>query len=137
MGQHDKYGKELLSQINDFSQAKEHCQFSYGDFGTARIDGVIINKIAIEIESRVNKQIRGALLDLICHSNEKKLLILMSVKSVSDNAIKEAEYILTKFIKDSSKFKVIKLEGNGDNKKIDIDTKIIIDGLKYLGHNKI
>ena len=53
------------------------------DFGTgcprARIDGTIAGRIAVEIESRVDKQIRGALLDLICHPLSQKLLIILPI----------------------------------------------------------
>ena len=46
MGQHDKYGKELLKDINNSSQDKKYCQFKYGNYGTANIDGVIIRLLA-------------------------------------------------------------------------------------------
>jgi len=134
MGQHDRYGKELLLKINNSSQNKEYCQFDYGDYGVACIDGVIIDKVAIEIESRVNKQIRGSLMDLICHPYTQKLLILMSVNSVSNNAVKQAEYILEKFLNDTKNFKVVKLVGNGDHKKEHEDKNIILDALKYLNN---
>jgi hypothetical protein len=42
--------------------------------GSARIDGTVAGMVAVEIKSRVPKQVRGALLDLIMHSFTKKLL---------------------------------------------------------------
>ena len=53
------------------------------DFGTGcplgRIDGTIAGRIAVEIESRVDKQIRGAVLDLVCHPLSRKLLIILPI----------------------------------------------------------
>ena len=74
-------------------------------------------------------------MDLICHPYDKKLLILMSVNSVSSNANSQAEHILGNFIEDTKKFKVIKLIGNGDNKKEQEDKKIILDAIIELSNN--
>ena len=74
-------------------------------------------------------------MDLICHPYSQKLLILMAVDSVSDNAIEHAEYILEKFLKDTKKFKVVKLIGSGNEEKEKEDKKIILDALKYLKDN--
>ena len=52
----------------------------YGN-GAARrkIDGTITGQIAVEIETRTDKQIRGAVLDLICHPFPQKLLIIVPI----------------------------------------------------------
>ena len=78
MGSHDDYGKQVLIGATNGA-----CEF-YGagveiDYGAglpARIDGAINGTIAVEVESRTSKQIRGAVLDLIFHRYPKKLLIL-------------------------------------------------------------
>lgn len=134
--QHDKYGKELLKNIGGFSSSFTDCKIKYGEKGNgARIDGVIGVDIAIEIESRVNKQIRGAILDLILHPNPKKLLILIKVHMKNIDITKsQSEFILNKYIKNDN-FRVIVLDGNGDGKKEIRDKKIIEDAIKDLKEN--
>lgn len=71
------------------------------DYGTrvaARIDGVV-EDVAIEIESRVSKQVRGAVLDLICHRSPNKLLILIPAHmSHPDTTAEQCRNILGRFI---------------------------------------
>ena len=70
MGQHDNYGKRLLARVagSAFEQYGASLVVNYGAGGGGRIDGVVGGSIAVEVESRVSKQIRGAVLDLICHT---------------------------------------------------------------------
>lgn len=80
MATHDEYGKRVLRE------ATQGLAINYGgsvevDYGAglpARIDATI-GDIAVEIESRVSKQVRGAVLDLMCHSLPRKLLVLLPV----------------------------------------------------------
>lgn len=133
---HDKYGKELLENIAGFSSSYNDCRIKYGEKGIgARIDGVIGVDIAIEIESRVSKQIRGAILDLVLHPNPKKLLILIKVHMNNIDITKsQSEFILNKYI-NKDDFRVIVLDGNGDEKKEISDKKIIEDTIKDLEEN--
>ncbi len=76
MGEHDHYGKQILTRA-----AGRRCDgpctiTSYGR-SSAQIDGTVGSTIAVEIESRTGKQVRGALLDLILHPYPKKLMILL------------------------------------------------------------
>jgi hypothetical protein len=81
MGQHDRYGKRLMALA---------CGADFCDFGTSRdvflcagqpgrIDGVVADRIAVELESRVSKQGRGALMDLVLHPCPGKFLAMMPV----------------------------------------------------------
>lgn len=78
---HDEYGKRVLDEATQ--GAVEHhgtaVEIDYGAGRPARIDGALGGLIAIEIESRVPKQVRGAVLDLIFHPYPKKLLALLPV----------------------------------------------------------
>ena len=52
---------------------------NYGTAQPASVDATVGGDIAVEVESRVSKQVRGAVLDLMCHPYPKKLLILLPV----------------------------------------------------------
>ena len=96
---HDKYGKKLLREIVGFRFIDKGrlVEVDYGGGITSRIDGVI-DDCAIEIESRVAKQVRGALLDLLEHPYPKKLLILIPKHMNNPEATaKHCEYILNKY----------------------------------------
>ena len=72
---HDSYGRELLREIlgsRFINDTDDLVKVDYGTYISAFIDGVINNCCAIEIESRVDKQLRGALLDLLEHKLPKK-----------------------------------------------------------------
>ena len=78
---HDAYGKLITRSAagNAFSDSGALCRIRFGDDAAgARIDGVVGNSIAVEIESRTPKQIRGAVLDLIFHPYPRKLLLIIA-----------------------------------------------------------
>ena len=83
-----------------------------GSRSPARIDGAV-GSIAVEIESRVSKQVRAVVLDLVCHSNPQKLLVLVPVHmpNPADNAI-QCRNILGRFV-NSGDFCVVLLAGTG------------------------
>lgn len=130
---HDSYGKSLFDGIEDFSTNYEKCKIKYGTGGSgARIDGVIRDTIAIEIESRVSKQVRGAILDLILHKNPKKLLVLIPVHMKNpENTRSQSIFILSKFLKENE-FDVVLVEGTGGNNQLKTDKVIIKEALKKL-----
>ena len=121
---HDNYGKELLMEIagNRFKSRGDFVKIYYPGGISATIDGVI-NDCAIEIESRVEKQVRGALLDLLEHPLQKKHLILIPAHMYNPEATaKHCEYILEKYKKQDDQItKVILLKGTGDNPKKEED----------------
>ena len=135
MGQHDKYGKELFKSLvnDDFVSTGDDIVVKYENNGiTAKIDGVIKSlDCAVEIESRVNKQIRGAIVDLLSHPRKNKLLVLIpaSIKDPKQTK-KHCLHILKQFKKEDDKCAVVILKGTGDIKKDKKDKKRIKKTLK-------
>ena len=82
---HDAYGKAVLKRAAgaQFDGSQEACRVDYGGAQNTGgfIDGTAMGTVAIEVESRTSKQVRGAVLDLICHRFEKKLLVLLDVRA--------------------------------------------------------
>jgi hypothetical protein len=118
---HDQYGKKVLEKAfgDRFNPKPKVFQFDETDktAGTARIDGEVDGQIAVEIESRASKQVRGALLDLAFHPHKKKLLVLIKKYGNQITPI-QAEVILSKLCGGRSVFKVVELEGRGDDPKL-------------------
>src|SRR2546427_11963278 len=81
MGVHGSYGKAVMREAvgTAFKECGAALQVSYGARGGATIDGVVGDTIAVEIEWRVPKQVRGGVVDLICHEYANKLLVLLPV----------------------------------------------------------
>jgi hypothetical protein len=132
---HDKYGKSLFEKVAGctFVDHGNSVKVQYVGGITASIDGTVNNECAVEIESRVDKQIRGAVLDLLCHPYPKKLLILLPVHM--NNPEKTAihcKWILEHFKKPHEQTEVILLEGSGDNPHQLEDTELIQNALKKL-----
>ena len=129
MGQHDDYGKVILG-LATRCRNDAACITSYGD-SCAHIDGTVGSSIAVEIESRTGKQVRGAILDLILHAYPKKLLILVPMW-IGKYQVQECEFILKRFV-DPNDFRVVLLHGTGDNYDIESDVPKIRDALQALG----
>ena len=103
-------------------------EIDYGTGSPAQIDGAYKERIAIELETRTGKQVRGAVLDLICHPYPKKLLVCMPLymtKSVPE----QCQNILARFVSERN-FQVIVLEGDGENPRPRKDSKIAADALR-------
>ena len=136
MGLHDDYGKNLLRQAtgDTVDQYGPAVEINYGAGSPARIDGALGGRIAIEVESRTPKQVRGAVIDLICHPCRKKLLILLPVKKNMPNPDATAEQcrnILARFLPAVS-YRVIVLEGHGNDPRLELDVKIVAEALRNL-----
>lgn len=116
MGQHDKYGKVLLTRAfgSNFDSRPKRQYLHHGgrDAGSINIDGVLFGAIAVEVESRVNKQVRGAILDLILHPMKLKLLVLIQAHG-NDYTENQARYILSQFC-DVASCRVVCIRGSGD-----------------------
>jgi len=129
---HDQYVKGLLKSLFG-SQYKTQMYYTGLRYGgsSAQIDGVVVlpeGEIAIEVESRVAKQARGAILDLFFHRARKKLFVIVPKHMNNPQALKEdAEYILNKLrkLRPDIIFKVVILKGSGDNPKPNEDLKIL------------
>ncbi len=102
----------------------------YGD-SWAHIDGTVGSSIAVEIESRTGKQVRGAILDLILHAYPKKLLILVPMY-IGRHQVKESEFILKRFV-EANDFRVVLLDGTGDSHDEESDVPRVRDALQALG----
>jgi hypothetical protein len=130
--EHDGYGKKVLQHatngraIHSGPEVETH----YGTGGLARIDGVC-GDVAIEVEARVPKQVRGAVLDLICHSYSKKLLLLMPANMKADNVAEQCRYIMRKFCAESL-FRVLALKGCGGDPRMDEDSVAVKRALAEL-----
>lgn len=105
------------------------------DFGAglpARIDGTVGQSIAAEVESRVSKQVRGAVLDLICHPYPKKLLVLLPVHMSNPKITKlQCEHILLRFLSPDA-FRVVVANGSGFDPRLDEDAALVRAALMEL-----
>ena len=139
MGAHDTYGKLVMRQAagSAFREYGEVVSVPYSARGGATLDGIVGDSVAVEIESRVSKQVRGAVLDLICHPYPQKLLVLLPVH-MSDPALCSAqcENILAPFVK-PHQFRVVLLSGSGANDAIEDDVKLVRAALSELQKNAV
>jgi hypothetical protein len=130
---HDEYGKRVLSAAT--SRAALYgptVEINYGAGLPARIDATV-GDIAVEIESRVSKQVRGAVLDLICHPHPKKLLVLLPVHmSNASVTAEQCRNILKRFCPQES-YRVLLLKGSGDDQQLTEDTATVAAALAELG----
>jgi hypothetical protein len=135
MGSHDAYGKMVLRTAagSAYVDSGAAVEVPYGARGGATIDGVVADQVAVEIESRVSKQVRGAVLDLICHPCKKKLLVLLPVH-MSNPALcaDQCQHILARFV-DASHYRVIVLRGSGHHAAFEDDVRAVKAALRELG----
>jgi hypothetical protein len=112
---HDKYGKAVLKaafpEEFDARPIRVHFDETLRDAGTATIDGRIGDDIAVEVESRVSKQVRGALLDLALHSYEKKLMVI--IRKHGNRYTAPQCRVLLRRLCPESRFEVVELDGHG------------------------
>lgn len=137
MGSHDQYGKQVLILATNgiVEQRGPSVEVSFGAGLPGRIDGAVGGYIAIEVESRTSKQVRGAVLDLICHPYPKKLLVLLPVHMTNpDITAEQSENIFARFLPRDC-FRVLLLHGSGNNPKPDQDAALVSDALSELGYN--
>jgi hypothetical protein len=132
MGSHDLYGRAVLSAATGGGATQLGVHVDYGSRAPARIDGVV-GDIAVEIESRVPKQVRGAVLDLLCHTKPKKLLILLPVHmSNAEDTATQCRNILRRFLDDDN-FRVVVLSGSGTRPNLEADHLLVRGALLDLG----
>ena len=138
MGQHDDYGKRILRESSNgaFEAYGPSVEVDYGAGRPARIDGTIARRVAVEIESRTDKQVRGAVLDLLCHAYRKKLLVILPVHmSNAETTANQCRTALRKFLEESD-FRVVVLSGHGSNPMLTEDVSIVRSALMQLGSVK-
>lgn len=132
MGSHDDYGKMLLRLADDSVDVDGPSRTVTLGRGYAQIDGVLRGQVAIEVESRTSKQIRGAILDLLVHGAPKKLLILIPKHMHSPERCREdCAAILGRFVA-REHYRVILLRGTGDVPALETDVPIVRQALTEL-----
>jgi hypothetical protein len=135
VGDHDVYGKTVMRRAVGaaFSDGGSSVEVRYGSKRGATIDGVVGDAIAVEIESRVSKQVRGAVLDLICHRCPKKLLILVPVHmSNAELCSDQCRDILGRFVP-TADFRVVVLAGSGFVDAMEADARLVRHAVSELG----
>jgi hypothetical protein len=136
MGGHDAYGKAVMRRAagSAFSDHGSAVQVAYGTTrGGGTIDGVVGCSIAVEIESRVPKQIRGAVLDLICHNYPKKLLVLVPVHMSNPTlCADQCRHILGRFLEPEA-YRVVVLAGSAFRPQLEDDAHRVRAALRELG----
>lgn len=134
MGIHDRYGKDVLKLAagDQFSEYGRSVQVDFGDGHPARIDGTVGDKVAVEVDSREPKQIRGAIVDLVWHSYPKKLLVIIPKYAGNPTITRnKCENILARWC-NKRNFRVVVLKGDGGNRKTKTDRKIVYQALREL-----
>lgn len=134
MGQHDDYGKRILRESAGaaFDTYGPSVEVDYGAGKPARIDGTVAGKVAVEVDSRVAKQVRGAVLDLLCHAYPKKLLLILPVHmSNADTTAHQCRSALRRFVAESD-FRVVVLRGHGSNPMPKEDVSLVREALREL-----
>ncbi len=135
MGAHDDYGKGLLRAAvgGDYEQYGPSVEVDYGAGSPARVDGAVGGRIAIEIDSRKPKQVRGAVLDLLCHRFRKKLLLLLPVHMDHPEITAiQCRTALGRYL-EKEDFRVVVLEGHGGDPKPEQDVGTVRAVLRELG----
>lgn len=108
----------------EFNENPPSFEFDSVNFnaGSSRIDGAIGQDIAVEIESRVSKQVRGALVDLAFHPFPKKLMVLMRKYG---NAYTAPQCrVIMKRLCPACRFEVVEIEGSGDEPELHHETDV-------------
>ena len=136
MGTHDAYGKHVMQAAagDAFTESGLQAAVSFGGNGQAHVDGIVGSEIVVEIESRVAKQVRGAVLDLILHIYPKKLLVLIPVHMHDvEKTAAQCRYILGRFL-DRRNFRVVVLRGTGELPDLETDSRLVENTLRELGY---
>lgn len=114
MGKHAELGLRLMTlAAGPLFVSDSSCTVNFGpDCGSAEIDGTVAGFVAVEIESREPKQVRGAILDLLLHPFPKKLLVLLPVYT-RDSTPAQAREILGRFLA-ADAFRVVTVTNDFD-----------------------
>jgi hypothetical protein len=135
VGSHDAYGKELLARACGpaYEQYGPALEVDFGAGHPGRIDGVVGGRIAVEVDSRTAKQVRGAVLDLLCHRLKKKLLVLVPAHmSDASAAAAQCRNIMSRFLS-AADFRVVVLQGTGASPSWEADIASVRNAVADLG----
>ncbi len=134
MGGHDFYGKQVMRAAAGrmFVDSGPDVCTDYGA-GGARIDGCVDAKVAVEIESRTPKQVRGAVLDLLCHRLQRKMLVLVPAHMDAGRTAIQCRAIFERLGTSPENFRVVVLSGTGDVPHLEQDAASVRDVLSNWG----
>jgi hypothetical protein len=130
-----EYGQQVLQAATEGRAALygPSVEIDYGAGLPAHVFATVGN-IVIDIESKVEKQLRGAVLDLLFHSYPKKLLILVTDQTtIREVAAEQCRHIMRRFIPESS-FRVLVLKGSSSSARLSDDAADLAAVLADLGN---
>ncbi len=143
MGIHDDYGKDLFHELLGDRWSPDDFRRSVEQAGVrADLDGVIKAKdgrsveCAVEIDARVYKQIRGAMVDLALHPAPKKLLVIIKAQAQlgsTSKIIKHWSYVWKEIAGTGrGRFALAVLEGTGADPLPEVDLALLQKALAAL-----
>lgn len=128
-----EYGKRVLQEATE-GLARLYgpsVEVNYGGSLPVRI-AATVGDIAVEVGVGVSRLLRGALLDLICHPNSKKLLLLVPDQLInSSTAAEHCGNILSRFC-ETDTFRVVMLRGSGSDPWLQEDAATVAGALASL-----
>lgn len=121
MTAHEEYGIRVMELASDGAVAAKSpdSRFRIGDLSTGQIDGTIGDLVAVEIEARTSKQVRGAVVDLMLHPFPRKLLLILNANNNPEKAAAECRHILSGL--SDAQSRVVALRGSGNRHEFDHD----------------
>lgn len=132
---HDAYGKSIIRA------ATRSLLLDFQEYGTAHpitprmncaIDAIVAGKIAVEIESRTPKQVRGAMLDLFWHPAPLKLMILLPAYIGNPgNTVEMCEHLAAELYP-GVPFRCVSLAGKGDSPQPESDAALVAQVVKEM-----
>lgn len=135
MQSHDSYGKRVLQtacQMAGDSVAIDGHRIMLCDGVTCSLDAMLSSGIAVEIESRVNKQVRGAILDLILHPGEAKLMILIPVHMGDTARTTTMCKAIIARLSPETPFMCATLSGTGGSERLAEDLALVAEAIGIL-----
>jgi hypothetical protein len=143
LGIPDDYGKRLLASILGKRWVTRGNGRSVEMAGVrAALDGIILSEdsarveCAVEIEAKIYKQIRGAILDLAWHSAPRKMLVMIPAQPQLGTEEKARAHLMYVWQKLTTRanvpFELVVLSGTGTTPMDDDDRLLLTDALKKL-----
>lgn len=132
---HDAYGKLVVRS------AATSLGLTFQEYGTRHpitprmncsIDAVVAGTIAVEIESRTPKQVRGAVLDVFWHPAPLKLIVLLPAYIGNPANTVEMCECLAQTLYPGVPFRCLALSGKGDNPQPESDVAAIAQVMKEM-----
>ena len=125
---HDAYGKAVLRSVASrlgMSVQDTSTHHPITQNVSCSIDAVLSRKIAVEVESRTPKQVRGAILDLFWHPAPYKLMILLPAYIGNPDNTAEMCNELARRLYPDVPFRCVVLRGKGDDPHLDHDAALV------------